>query len=42
MDEKKWKEADAQIPQVAQAIQNAAAGIGKVADDLQNVVAQAH
>ncbi len=41
MDEKKWKEADAQIPQVAQVIQNAAAGIGKAADDLENVVAQA-
>ncbi len=42
MDEKKWKEADGQIPQVAQVIQNAAAGIGKAADDLENVVAQAH
>ena len=42
MDEKKWKEADAQIPQVAQVIQNAAAGIGKAADDLENMVAQAH
>ena len=42
MDEKKWKEADAQVPQVAQVIENAAAGIGKAADDLENVVAQAH
>lgn len=42
MDAKKWKEADAQIPQVAHVIQNAAAGIGKAADDLENVVAQAH
>ncbi|HYM07235.1 MAG TPA: transferrin receptor-like dimerization domain-containing protein [Terriglobales bacterium] len=42
MDEKKWKEADGQIPQVAQVIQNAAAGIGKAADELENVVAQSH
>ena len=42
MDEKKWKEADAQIPQVAQVIENAAAGIGKAADDLESAVAQAH
>jgi len=38
MDEKKWKEADAQIPQVAQVIQNVAAGINKAADDLENAV----
>src|SRR5271165_4685360 len=37
MDAKKWKEADAQIPQVAQAIENAAAGIGRAADDLEAV-----
>ncbi len=36
MDEKKWKEAEAQIPQVAQVIENVAAGINKAADDLQN------
>jgi N-acetylated-alpha-linked acidic dipeptidase len=42
MDEKKWKEADAQVPQVAEVIENAAAGIGKAADDLENVVALAH
>src|SRR5580698_8868472 len=42
MDEKKWKEADAQIPMVAHVIENIAAGIGKAADDLQNAVAQAH
>ena len=40
MDEKKWKEAEAQIPQVAQVIENVAAGINKAADDLQN--AQSH
>jgi N-acetylated-alpha-linked acidic dipeptidase len=40
MDAKKWKEADAQIPQVAQVLENAAAGINKAAEDLQN--AQTH
>jgi N-acetylated-alpha-linked acidic dipeptidase len=40
MDAKKWKEADAQIPQVAQVLENVAAGINKAADDLQN--AQSH
>jgi N-acetylated-alpha-linked acidic dipeptidase len=34
MDEKKWKEADAQIPMVAHVIENIAAGISKAADDL--------
>ncbi len=42
MDEKKWKEADGQIPQVSQVIENAAAGIAKAADDLENAVAQSH
>jgi N-acetylated-alpha-linked acidic dipeptidase len=41
MDEKKWREAEAQVPQVAQAIENAAAGIGKAADDLESALAQA-
>ena len=40
MDEKKWKEADGQIPQVAQVIETAAAGIGKAADDLESAIAQ--
>jgi len=35
MDEKKWKEADAQVPTIAQAIENAAAGIDKAAADLE-------
>ena len=39
MDEKKWKEADAQIPMVAQVIDNIAAGINKAADDLEAAVA---
>jgi N-acetylated-alpha-linked acidic dipeptidase len=42
MDEKKWKEADAQVPQVAQVIENAAAGINQAAGDLENAVAQSH
>ncbi len=40
MDEKKWKQADAQIPQVAQVIENVAAGISRAADDLEKAVAQ--
>jgi N-acetylated-alpha-linked acidic dipeptidase len=38
MDEKKWKEADAQIPGVARSIENVAAGINKAADDLESAV----
>jgi hypothetical protein len=41
MDEKKWKQADAQIPQVAEVIENVAAGVSKTADDLEKAVAQA-
>ena len=37
MDEKKWKEADAQIPQVAQVIENVAGGINKAAADLESL-----
>jgi hypothetical protein len=40
MDEKKWREAEAQIPQVAEVIEKVAAGINKAADDLQS--AQSH
>jgi N-acetylated-alpha-linked acidic dipeptidase len=35
MDEKKWQQADAQIPMVAQVIENIAGGIGKAAADLE-------
>ena len=35
MDEKKWTEADAQVPTVAKAIQDAAAAIDKAAEDLE-------
>ena len=38
MDEKKWQQADAQIPMVAQVIGNAAAGINKAADDLEAAI----
>jgi len=41
MDEKKWKEADAQIPQVAEAVENVATGISKAADDLERAVTRA-
>ncbi len=34
MDEKKWAEADAQIPGVAKVLEDVAAAIGKVADEL--------
>jgi N-acetylated-alpha-linked acidic dipeptidase len=40
MDQKKWKEAEAQIPMVAQVIENIAGGINKAADDLEAVVAK--
>ncbi len=42
MDEKKWKEAEEQVPQVAQVIENAAAGISQAADDLEKAVAQSN
>ena len=35
MDEKKWQQADAQIPMVAQVIENIAGGIDKAAADLE-------
>jgi len=38
MDEKKWTEADAQIPQVSQVIVNVAAGIDKAAQDIETAV----
>jgi N-acetylated-alpha-linked acidic dipeptidase len=38
MDQKKWKEADAQIPMVAQVIDNISAGINKAAEDLEAAV----
>ena len=38
MDEKKWQQADAQIPMVAQVIENIAGGINKAAADLDAAV----
>ena len=38
MDEKKWKEADAQIPGVAHVIESVAAGINKAADDFETAL----
>ena len=35
MDEKKWAEADAQVPSVAKVLEDAAAAIGKAADQLE-------
>ncbi len=42
MDEKKWREAEAQVPGVATIIETAAGGINQAADDLEKAVAQAH
>ena len=38
MDEKKWREAEGQVPQVAQVIENVAAGIDKAAADFENQI----
>jgi DNA-binding ferritin-like protein len=40
MDEQRWREAEAQVPQVAQAIESAAAGIKKAAEDFENEMAR--
>ena len=40
VDEKKWNEADAQIPQVSKVIENVAAGIDRVAAELEKSAAQ--
>ena len=42
MDQKKWKEADAQVPMVAQVIENISTGINKAAEDLEGAAAQQH
>jgi len=39
MDEKKWREADEQIPRVARVLANVAAGIDRAADDLEKATA---
>jgi N-acetylated-alpha-linked acidic dipeptidase len=38
MDEKRWREAEAQVPQVAQVIENVAAGIDKAAADFEGAL----
>jgi N-acetylated-alpha-linked acidic dipeptidase len=42
MDQKKWKEADAQIPMVAQVIERIAGGIDKAAGDLEAAIQAKH
>ncbi|MGH9539019.1 MAG: transferrin receptor-like dimerization domain-containing protein [Terriglobales bacterium] len=41
MDEKKWKQAEGQVPQVSRAIENVAAGINQAANDLEAAAGQA-
>jgi N-acetylated-alpha-linked acidic dipeptidase len=38
MDEKRWREAEAQVPQVAQVLENVATGIDKASVDLEAVL----
>jgi N-acetylated-alpha-linked acidic dipeptidase len=38
MDEKRWREAEGQVPQVAQVIENVAAGIDKASSDLEGAL----
>jgi N-acetylated-alpha-linked acidic dipeptidase len=40
MDEKKWTEAEGQVPQVSQVIETVAGGINKAAEDFENALAQ--
>jgi N-acetylated-alpha-linked acidic dipeptidase len=40
MDEKKWTEAEGQVPQVAQVIEAVAAGVDKAADDFEKALAK--
>jgi N-acetylated-alpha-linked acidic dipeptidase len=42
MDEKRWKDAEEQVPQVSQVIERVAAGITKAAEDLENETGQSH
>jgi N-acetylated-alpha-linked acidic dipeptidase len=42
MDERRWRDAEAQVPQVARAIENAAAAIDKASGDLEGDVARLH
>ena len=38
MDEKRWREAEGQVPQVAQVLENVAAGIDKASSDLEGAL----
>jgi len=40
MDQEKWKEAEAQVPTVGDALENVATAIGRAADDLEKATAQ--
>ncbi len=40
MDQKKWKEADAQVPAVGKVLENVAAAIGKAAEDLEKALSE--
>jgi N-acetylated-alpha-linked acidic dipeptidase len=42
MDEKRWREAEGQVPQVAQVIENVAAGIDQAAQDFEAALAHLH
>jgi N-acetylated-alpha-linked acidic dipeptidase len=42
MDEKKWAEAEAQVPAVAKVLEDVAAAIGKAADDLETATSSGH
>ena len=42
MDEKKWAEAEVQVPLVAKVLEDVAAAIGKAADELEKTTAQGH
>ncbi len=42
MDEKKWAEAEAQVPIVAKVLEDVAAAIGRAADELEKTRAQGH
>jgi N-acetylated-alpha-linked acidic dipeptidase len=42
MDEKRWREAEGQVPQVAQVVEAAAAGINKAAEDFENELTRLH
>ena len=42
MDQKRWREAESQVPQVAQTIQSAAEAVDKAAGDLEGELARIH